>query len=89
MHSTGVEIYMNVGLHRIRRWVGAPLVTRGIVAIDQAADLQAQCVSHASGYAIVVAKRAGASPLEFFRFQELLTACVRARILPKSVELAV
>jgi hypothetical protein len=80
---------MNVGLHRQRRWVCASFVTRGIVGINETSDIQSERVSHASGYAIVIAKRAGASPLEFFRFQELLAVCVRARILPKSVELTV
>jgi hypothetical protein len=64
-------------------------MTCGIVAVDQAADLEPECVCYTCSHAIVIAKRADASPLEFFRFQELLAVCVRARILLKSVELTV
>jgi hypothetical protein len=48
--------------------MNAPFCAGWVFGVDKASDVQSESVGYTSGYAIVVPKCGGASPLEFFKF---------------------
>jgi hypothetical protein len=66
VHPSGVAINLDIGLHRNCAWMGAPFMSAGIVGVDENSDVQSECVSHASGYAIMISQGARTKPLNFF-----------------------